>query len=112
VTAVRLRRGLALLLLGLFVAISGSLLPYFLRNFQLQQYMENLTQPGQIDSGSREAIRAQVVDRARELGIPVQASDVQVDVAGPTVRIAARYVVEVRWPGYRVKLHFSPSAGR
>jgi hypothetical protein len=109
---VSLRRGLALVLLAVFVLISASLAPWFLRNLRLQQYMENLTQSAQIDTHPPEWFRSQVVERARQLGLPVEERDVQVEVSGATVRLAARYVVPVDLPGYTVKLHFAPSGGR
>jgi len=106
------RRLLALSLLGLFVWILGSLAPFFLRNLRLQQYMENLTQAGQNDTRSADVVRAQVVERARELGLPVEAGHVQAELVGTRWRVSARYLVPVELPGYTVKLHFAPSAGR
>ena len=108
----RLRLGLALVLLAVFVGLSGALLPYFFRNLRLQRFVENLTQSADIITQPPDRIRAQVLDRARQLGLPIEASQVQVEPAGPSVRIAVRYVVPVRVLGYTVKLHFAPSAGR
>jgi hypothetical protein len=106
------RQILALVLLAVFVYISAGLLPYFLNNLRLQRFVESLTQTAGAATRPAEELRSQVVERAQELGLPVQASDVQVEVAGGAVRIAVRYVVPVDLPGYGVKLHFAPSAGR
>jgi len=37
---------------------------------------------------------------------------VQVERTTHAARVSIRYVVPVHFPGYTVKLHFSPSAGR
>ncbi len=106
------RRVLAFVLAAVFVWITAALAPHFLRNLRLQQYMENLTQSGQNDPGAAAAARAQVVERARQLGVPLEARDVQAEFSGSTMRLSARYLVRVDLPGYTVKLHFAPSAGR
>jgi hypothetical protein len=108
----RARQLLAWVLLGIFVYVAAGLFPAFLRNLRLQRYVEALTQSGDIRTQPPERICAQVVQRAAELGLPVRASDVQVEPGDAGVRIAVRYVIPVRFPGYVVKLHFSPSAGR
>jgi hypothetical protein len=108
----RARQLLACVLLGIFVYIVAGLSPAFLRNLRLQRYVEALTQSEDIRTQRPEAVRAQVVERAAQLGLPVRASDVQVEPGGAGARLAVRYVVPVRFPGYVVKLHFSPSAGR
>lgn len=104
----RLRHGLAILLLGVFLYISGSLAPSFVRNLRLQRYMENLIRSVPIETRSPDWVRAQVVERARQLGLPVEADHVHVEGG----HIQARYLVRVDLPGYTVKLHFAPSAGR
>ncbi|MGH8649547.1 MAG: hypothetical protein ACREUP_09615 [Burkholderiales bacterium] len=105
------RRLLAVLLLAVFVWITATLTPHFLRNLRLQQYMENLTQARPGDAAP-ESVRGQVVERARQLGIPMTEADVQVGKSEAAMRISARYLVEVNLPGYTVKLHFAPSGGR
>ena len=107
-----LRQILALLLLVVFVYLTAGLLPYFLRNLRFQRYVENLTQTAAAATQSPEQVRTQVIEHARELGMRVEAGDVQVEGSGSGLRIAVRYVAPVEFPGYTVKLHFAPSAGR
>ena len=109
---IRVRPLLALLLLGIFVYVSAGLLPLVIRNLRLQRFVEALTQSADIRTQSPDRVRAQVVDRAAKLGLPVRASDVQVEITVTSARIAVRYVAPVDLPGYRVKLHFAPAAGR
>ena len=108
----RLRPLLALLLLAIFVYIGAGVLPSFVRNLRLQRYVEALTQSGDISTRSPDQLRSQVLQRATELGLPVQAPDVQVERTTHAARVSIRYVVPVHFPAYTVKLHFSPSAGR
>jgi len=109
---IRGRQVLAVLLLGVFVYITGGLFPAFWRNLRLQRYVEGLTQTPGVAAQPPDHTRAQVAARAGELGLPVSSSDVRVEAAGASVHISVRYVMEVQFPGYTVKLHFAPSAGR
>ena len=101
------RQWLALALLGVFVYLTANLAPYFIRNLRLQQSVEEITRSVGIPTQSPDAVRERVVARARQLGLPVEASDVQVAMSGNSVRISIRYVVKVDLPGYTVKLHFA-----
>jgi hypothetical protein len=108
----RARQFLALVLLGIFLYIAGGLFPAFLGNLRLQRYVEALTQSGDISTRSADMIRSQVLQRAGELGLPVQGPDVQIERTTAGARVSIRYIMPVHFPGYTVKLHFSPSAGR
>lgn len=105
------RQWLAVALLAIFIYVSASLAPYFVNNLRLQRYVEEITRSSPISPRSPETVRSQVVQRARQLGMPVEANNVQVEIAGARTRITVRYLVEVNVPGYTVKLHFAPSAG-
>ncbi|MBI3697118.1 MAG: hypothetical protein HY238_20070 [Acidobacteria bacterium] len=107
-----IRQWVALVLLGVFVALVAALLPYFVRNLRFQRAVEEIARSPEITTLGPAHARAQVVEQAARLGLPVAVSDVQVEAAGGSVQISVRYVVEVAWPGYTVKLHFAPSGGR
>ncbi len=106
------RRWLAAALLAVFLYVVSSLAPSFFADFQLTRYLEKITGSPQIHTQAPAAIRDQVVERARQLHLPVKAGDVQVEVSGGSARVSVRYLVPVNLPGYTVKLHFAPSAGR
>ena len=108
----RARQWLALVLLAVFVYVCAVLLPYVLHNLRLQRYMENLARSADSATRSPDALRAQVLERARQLDLPVKAQDVQVESSGAALEISVRYVVAVDFPGYTAKMHFAPSAGR
>ena len=106
------RQWLAILLLGVFVYVMANLAPYFIANFRLGRYVEELTQSSDLRSRPPGAVQAQVAERAHQLGLPVQATDVQVELTQTAASVSVRYLVPVNLPGYTVKLHFAPSAGR
>ncbi len=108
----RARQLLAVALLAVFGYVTAGLLPAFWNNLRLQRYVEALTHSAEVRTQPADAIRSQVVQRAGELGLPVAASDVQVERTETALRVSIRYVMPVRFPGYVVKLHFSPGAGR
>lgn len=93
--------------------------PIYLRNQKLQSFVagipqrvETQTQAG--EPPSDDAVRSWVLDKARELGLPVKAGDVQVVRSrdnGRIQRVSAKYFVRVDLPGYTVDLHFYPGAG-
>ena len=106
------RQWLALVLLGVFFALIAALLPYFVRDLRFGRAVEEIARSPAVTTLGPAHTRAQVLEQARRLGLPVAAKDVQVEAVGTSVRISVRYVVEVALPGYRVKLHFAPSGGR
>lgn len=85
--------------------------PIYFRNQQLQRYVSDLTHS--VDAGSRPdaALRETVLDKARELNLPVAADNVHVLRTADGVQIDVRYFVRVSMPGYTVDLHFYPGAG-
>lgn len=98
--------------MGVFLYVTANLAPYFIANLRLGRYVEELTQSSDIRSRSPGSVQAQVADRAHQLGLPVEATDVQVELSQASASISVRYLVPVNLPGYTVKLHFAPSAGR
>jgi hypothetical protein len=102
------RRWLALVLLAAFVYLTASLTPYLLADLRLQRSLEEIKRSGE---RSPDALRSQVVERAKQLHVPVEASNVHVELSGGAPRITVRYQVRVDLPGYTVQLHFSPTAG-
>jgi hypothetical protein len=52
-----------------------------------------------------------VLDKARQLDLPVTEDNVQVYRSADGLRIDVRYSVTVRAPLYQVDIHFYPGAG-
>ncbi len=101
-----------IILLGMALLL-GAFAPIYYHNFKLQSYVGELTQRVDSDARSDDFLRTEVVNRARNLSLPVTADDVHVTRAqdGTVQKLEVRYFVQVSLPGYTVKLHFYPGAG-
>jgi len=99
---------LILAILGFFAVLFS---PIYFHNLQLQNFVAGLTQTAAGQTQSDDAVRAQVLDKARQLNLPVTADNVHVYHSQNGLRIDVRYVVRVSAPGYTVDLHFYPGAG-
>lgn len=96
---------LALLGFGILFA------PIYASNLKLQTYVAELTHRVDIQKQPEEALRQRVVEKARELNLPVKADNVHIIQSADGFRIDVRYFVRVTLPGYTVDLHFYPGAG-
>ncbi len=105
----RIAGGLAVIaMLGVFAA---RLLPVYLKNFHLQQYLEETAQlPATLERPDA-LLRVDVVNRAARLGLPVRIDQVRVRRWAGHVRIEVLYIVPVNLLFYTVDLHFRPAAG-
>lgn len=105
----RIVGGLAVL--ALLAVFAVRLLPVYLKNFQFEQYLEETVQlPATLERADA-LVRADVVNRAAQLGLPVRIDQVRVRRTEGHVRIEVLYIVPVDLPLYSVDLHFRPSAG-
>jgi hypothetical protein len=94
------------------LAFSAILLtPVYVRNLKLQNYVDGITHSVGIDKESDQELRAQVLDRARRLDLPVTEDNVHIVRSVEGLRIDVRYAVTVHAPWYTVDLHFYPGAG-
>ncbi len=106
-----LRIGAALVILaGLAVSAVVMLPPYF-RNMEFQRYLEQLVQATDVQTESPELVRARVLNKAAEMGLPVRSDAVEVERAGGRYRIRVLYVRTVDLPFYTVTLHFRSATG-
>jgi hypothetical protein len=85
--------------------------PIYFRNLELQSFVWRIAHGGGNQEKSDDLLRTWVLDRARELDLPVAEDDVHVLRAADGLRIDVRYAVRVDLPGYTVNLHFYPGAG-
>jgi hypothetical protein len=107
--APRLIAGAAVLLM--LIGLGVVLIPPYATNWELQSYVSNLVEDSSTSKRPEEAVRAQVVNKAAALGLPVRDDDVHVAISQGMVEIDVLYRVEVNVAGYAVDLHFRPSAG-
>lgn len=97
--------------LVVLVLVGVLLIPPYLENWKLQQYVSSVAHDAASAGRPNELVRALVVDKAAELGLPVHLADVRVSRPRGGVRIEVLYVVRVDLPVYTVDLHFRPRAG-
>lgn len=99
--------------LGLAILIAVKMVPIKIASSQLYDFME---QQAQFASGaSPEAIAKSIVDKAKELDLPVVKEDVHVEKIGgmvPKIRMRAVFTVPVEFPGYTYMWHFDHQLDR
>jgi len=100
----------ALFVFGSMIAVVVALAPVYIGNLRLQRYLRDVTRHPGVASTPDETLRSQVLLRARQLDLPIAASDVQIAHAGGKVQIQMKYAVQMTLPLYRVDLHFHPNA--
>ena len=94
--------------LGVFGVVVG---PIYIHNVQLQSFVGALTARPETLRKTDEAVRGEVLEKARALNLPVMPDNVKIVRSEGSVRIDVRYIVRVDLPGYTVDLHFYPGAG-
>ena len=105
----RLGAGAAVLAALLFFA--ARLAPVYIRNYQLQLYVDEITQNAGNHARPDDLLRSWVLRRAHELDLPLRSDNIRVKRDAEGVRIDVRYIVRVDLPLYTVDLHFYPGAG-
>ena len=85
--------------------------PLYIRNWKLQNYVDELTHRVENGKQSDDVLRGWVLERARGLNLPVTEDNVRIYRSEDGLRIDVQYAVMVTAPFYRVQLHFYPGAG-
>ena len=107
----RWRLAAGIVVLAAMASIGVRLVPIYLHNLALQQYVEEVTHGSVQSASTDEVLRTRVLEKAAELELPVKADNVQIQRSAENVRIDVRYAVRVDLPLYTVSLHFYPGAG-
>jgi hypothetical protein len=107
----RWRIAAALAVLAALLGLTAVFAPIYVNNLRLSIHVEDLTRSAGAVRQSDDALRADVLAKARELNLPVAAGNVHITRSADGVRIEVRYFVRVDLPGYTVDLHFYPGAG-
>ena len=104
----RVAAGVAVLVL--MAAIGILLVPPYIENWKLQSFMNQMAQDPATAQKTPEILRANIVDKAASLGLPVHTDDVRVTRSGEALKIEVLYMVRIDLPIYTVDLHFRPAA--
>lgn len=105
----RVATGSAVLLV--LALLAARLLPLYLRNLQLQQYLEEITTQTENFQKPDDLLRVAILNKASDLELPVKASQVRIRRSGGQLQIDLFYLAPVDLALYTVDLHFRPSAG-
>ncbi len=95
---------------GVLAALVGvllSLLPIYAGNFRLTQFLRTVATDSAV---SDDAVRTRIVERARQLDLPLQPEDIQISRDGGKLGLSARYKVQKDLGLARIGLHFHPAA--
>jgi hypothetical protein len=107
----RWRIAAAVVILAGLVLFLATFAPYYLRNLKLQNFVSEITRRVENQTRSDDVLRTWVVEKARQLELPITEDEVHITHPLGGIRIDIRYFVKVDLPGYTVNLHFYPGAG-
>jgi hypothetical protein len=96
-----------LLVFGISALIAYKMIPVKIQASQLHDFMIEQARHGsaRIDN---DRLRKAIVRRAKELELPLELDNVMVDMKKQRVRMEAKYVVPIEFPGYTYNWEFHP----
>jgi len=107
----RWRLAAAAVVMAGLVLFAAAFAPTYVHNVRLQRFVADLAARPESRPQPDDLLRTWVVDKARELRLPVTADNVRIVRSPTAMRIDVRYMVRITVPGYTVDLHFYPGAG-
>ncbi len=105
----RWRNAAGIAVLVIMAAIAVLLVPPYIQNWKLQSFINQMALDPATAQKSPDIVRANIVDRAASLGLPVHTDDVRVTKSGDALKIDVLYIVRIDLPIYTVDLHFRPA---
>jgi hypothetical protein len=95
--------------LGLFADLS-LLAPVYYRNYELECYIKGQLHTSGAQALPDDRLRAELVTRAKSLGLPLVPNDVHIEHRNGVTELATFYKIQVDLGLYTVDLHFRPEA--
>jgi hypothetical protein len=86
------------------------IIPVYVNNYQLQDYIQNQTPFWVTQHAQAEAIRKNIVAKAQDLNLPITDENVTVEATLLKVTVNIDYHVPVDLAVYTLQLHFTPSS--
>ncbi len=86
------------------------IVPAYVTNYQLQDSMQEEATFATVNRKSADAIKADVEEKVKNLGIDVDPSTIEVTAVMGNVTISLEYTVPVDLTVYQLQLHFHPHA--
>ena len=100
-----------LLALGLALLIAWKAIPVKLKSTELYDYMDELAKFSAARTPPDE-LEKQIIDRARQLDIPLERKDIRVERNGDRIFMELEYTLPVEFPGYTYQWHFRQKLDR
>ncbi len=101
----RWRLGAGMAVLAAFSSILLLLVPVYLRNQRLQEFLR------ETPAASDEVLEQAILNKSRSLGLDITPDHIQIRHPPGGGRIGVRYVIRVTMLLYTVDLHFSSNVG-
>lgn len=101
---------LTLAFLACVIYASVKILPVYVNSWEIEDYIRQQTPFWLTQKANGDVIRGKVLEKARELNLPMDADQVQVDATSASVTVRLDYTVPVDLKVYTVNLHFTSSA--
>ena len=101
---------LSLAFLAAVIFASFKIIPIYVDNYELEDYIQNQTPFWLTQRASADAIRKSVLAKAEDLGVPMTADNVTVEATPNRVGVSIDYHVPVDLKVYTLDLHFTPTS--
>jgi hypothetical protein len=108
--ASRIKTVLSLLFLVFVIYAGIKIIPIYVNNYELTDYIQEQTPYWLTQRANAEVIQKSILDKAQDLGLPISADQVKVEAPGMIVTVNLDYTVPVDLIVYTLQLHFTPSA--
>ena|SRR5579872_6681127 len=108
---ITLKTILSLAFIAALIYFSVKVIPIYVNNYELNDYVENQTPFWLTQRASAEAIQKNILAKAADLGLPVVADNVTVNANQNRVNVSIDYHVPVDLKVYTLPLHFTISKG-
>ena len=101
---------LSLAFLAALIFASIKIIPVYVNNYQLQDYLQTQTPFWLTEHASADGIRNNILAKAQDLDLPMAAENVTVEANPNRVSVSIDYHVPVDLKVYTLRLHFTPSS--
>ncbi len=101
---------LTLVFLACVVFVGFKTLPVYVNSWEIEDYIRQQTPFWLTQRANGDVIRGKVLDKARDLNLPIDADQVQVDASSASVTVTLDYTVPVDLKVYTLNLHFTSAA--
>ncbi|MGA2984755.1 MAG: hypothetical protein ABSG32_13150 [Terriglobia bacterium] len=101
---------LSLAFLAAVIFASYKIIPVYVKDYQLDDYVQNQTPFWLTEHASADGIRKNVVAKAQDLSLPLAPEEVTVDANTNRVTVNIDYHVPVDLKVYTLPLHFTHSS--